>query len=68
MTDLMVTALACDYTRIITFMFAPSGSNIVYDFLDGVYADHHTLSHYGAPSGGADGRARCPTPTSSSWP
>jgi hypothetical protein len=50
MTQLMVTALACDYTRVITFMLAPSGTSIVYDFLDGVYVDHHTLSHYGAPS------------------
>ena len=55
MSQLMVTALTCDYTRIVTFMFAPSGSSIVYDFLDGVTADHHTLSHYGAPSGGSLG-------------
>jgi hypothetical protein len=50
MIQLMLTAFTCDYTRIVTFMLAPSGSSIVYDFLDGVYADHHTLSHYGAMS------------------
>lgn len=45
MTDLMVTALQCDFTRIITFMAGASTSLTRYDFLAGVTSDHHNLSH-----------------------
>jgi hypothetical protein len=45
MNDLMVTALACDLTRVITFMVGNAGSNRVYDFL-GIGDGHHELSHH----------------------
>jgi hypothetical protein len=49
MNDLMVTALSCDLTRVITFMLGNAASNRVYDFL-GVRDGHHQLSHHqGAP-------------------
>lgn len=44
MTDLMVVALQCDYTRLITFMTGISTSTTVYGFL-GHGLDHHSLSH-----------------------
>jgi hypothetical protein len=44
MTDLMVTAFQCDYTRLFTFMTGASTSLTVYDFLE-ITTDHHTLSH-----------------------
>ena len=44
MSDLMVLALQCDYTRIFTFMTGASTSETVYSFLD-INRDHHTLSH-----------------------
>ncbi len=45
MNDLIVTAFACDLTRVITFMLGNAGSNRVYDFL-GVRDGHHQLSHH----------------------
>jgi hypothetical protein len=45
MNDLMVTALACDLTRVITFMMGNAGSNRVHDFL-GIRDGHHQLSHH----------------------
>ncbi|MBX2798712.1 MAG: DUF1552 domain-containing protein [Myxococcales bacterium] len=46
MTDLMVVALQCDYSRIITFMSAPSSSYMVYDFADDtIRRNHHEISH-----------------------
>lgn len=44
MRDLMVIALQCDYTRVLTFMSSPSSSYAVYDWL-GVTEQHHTVSH-----------------------
>lgn len=44
MTDLMVVAFQCDYTRLFTFMTGASTSLTIYDFLD-ITTDHHTLSH-----------------------
>ncbi len=46
MADIMVIALECDVTRVITFMFANGGSNRVHDFL-GVTRAHHQISHHG---------------------
>lgn len=42
--DLMVVALQCDYTRVLTFMGGPSTAMTSFPFL-GISADHHTLSH-----------------------
>lgn len=50
MTDLMVTAFQCDFTRLITFMTGASTSLTQYNFLDGVTSDHHNLSHAWAGS------------------
>lgn len=44
MIDLMVVALQCDYTRVLTFMAGSTTCTTVYDFL-GISQDHHTLSH-----------------------
>ncbi len=44
MSDLMLVALRCDYTRILTFMSSPSSSYMVYDWL-GATSNHHVLSH-----------------------
>ncbi len=42
MTDLMVTALACDQTRVFTYVFSEHNNNWVYDALkDG----HHRMTH-----------------------
>ncbi|MBI4815704.1 MAG: DUF1552 domain-containing protein [Deltaproteobacteria bacterium] len=46
MSELMVAALRCDLTRVVTFMLATSGSNRSYSFM-GVDGDHHDLSHHG---------------------
>jgi len=49
MTDLMVLALTCDATGIVTFMQANAASGRSYEFLDASGA-HHGLSHHqGAP-------------------
>jgi len=45
MTELMVVALQCDYTRILTFATGASTSQTVYDFLPGITEPHHYLSH-----------------------
>ena len=44
MADLVVLALQCDYTRVVTFMAGPSTAYHVYGHL-GHSQDHHTLSH-----------------------
>jgi hypothetical protein len=45
LTDLMVLALQCDRTRVISFMLGNAGSNRSYDFL-GVSGGHHEISHH----------------------
>jgi hypothetical protein len=45
MNELMVVALHCDLTRVVTFMLGPGGSNQTYPFL-GVPEAHHQLSHH----------------------
>ena len=45
MIDLMVVALECDITRVITFMLGPAASNQTYDFI-GVPGAHHQISHH----------------------
>lgn len=44
MTDLMVLALQCDYTRILTFMAGPTSALTAFTDL-GITKAHHTLSH-----------------------
>ncbi len=46
MADLMVLALRCDQTRIITFMHGPGSAYHDYRFLD-VVGLHHAISHHG---------------------
>lgn len=46
MLDLMVLAFQSDVTRISTFMFGNSVSNINFAFLPGVKEAHHSLSHH----------------------
>lgn len=45
MNELMVLALHCDLTRVITFMLGPGGSNQTFPFI-GVPEAHHQLSHH----------------------
>jgi hypothetical protein len=45
MLDLMVLAMQCDATRVITFMLGNAGSNRSYPFL-GVSEGHHEISHH----------------------
>jgi hypothetical protein len=45
MNDLMVLALQCDATRVITFMLGNAGSNRSYPFL-GASGGHHDYSHH----------------------
>ncbi len=45
MNDLMVLALQCDATRVITFMLGNAGSNRSYAFL-GANDGHHNYSHH----------------------
>lgn len=45
MNEIMVKALECDLTRIVTFMMENAGSNRSFDFL-GVPNAHHELSHH----------------------
>jgi hypothetical protein len=45
MIDLMVVALQCDSTRVISFMLGNAGSNRSYPFL-GVPEAHHEISHH----------------------
>jgi hypothetical protein len=46
MSDLMVLAMRCDATRVLSFMLANAGSNRSYGFI-GVSGAHHELSHHG---------------------
>lgn len=46
MLDMMVLAFQTDTTRVCTFMFGNSVSNINFSFLDGVTGSHHSLSHH----------------------
>lgn len=45
MVDVMVTALQCDATRVISFMAANGGSGLAHDFL-GINSSHHDISHH----------------------
>ncbi len=45
MSDLMVLAMQCDLTRVVSFMLGNAGSNRSYNFL-GVNGAHHELSHH----------------------
>lgn len=45
LTDLMVLALQCDQTRVVTFMLENEFGSRYYDFL-GVGGDHHGLTHH----------------------
>jgi hypothetical protein len=45
MSDLMVLAMQCDATRIVTFMLGNAGSDRVYGNL-GLTKGHHTISHH----------------------
>ena len=45
MTDLMVLALQCDQTRVISFMLGDGFSNRTHEFI-GVSGSHHELSHH----------------------
>jgi hypothetical protein len=45
MSDLMVLAMQCDATRIITFMLGNAGSNRTYQNL-GISRGHHDISHH----------------------
>lgn len=46
MIDLMVMAFQADITRVSTFMFGNSVSNINFAFLPGVSGAHHSISHH----------------------
>jgi hypothetical protein len=46
MLDMIALALQTDTTRVCTFMFGNSVSNINFSFLDGVRGAHHSLSHH----------------------
>ena len=50
MADLMVLALQCDATRVITFMLGNAGSNRTYNFL-GISEGHHNISHHQGDAG-----------------
>lgn len=50
MTDLMVLALQCDQTRVISFMLGNAGSNRTYEHL-GIPDAHHELSHHMGDAG-----------------
>jgi hypothetical protein len=45
MSDLMVLAMQCDATRVITFRMSTAGSGRSYDFI-GVAGAHHEISHH----------------------
>jgi Protein of unknown function (DUF1552) len=47
MSDLMVLAMQCDATRIISFMLGNAGSNRTYGNL-GITRGHHDISHHGS--------------------
>lgn len=46
MLDIIATAFQSDTTRISTFMFGNSVSNVSFRFLDGVSLGHHDTSHH----------------------
>jgi hypothetical protein len=46
MLDIMAMAFQSDITRVSTFMFGNSVSDISFSFLDGVEGSHHSLSHH----------------------
>jgi len=47
MTDLTVTALTCNLTRVVTFMLANAGTGRSYSFVDAsIVGGHHDLSHH----------------------
>jgi hypothetical protein len=46
MLDIIALAFQTDTTRVSTFMFGNSVSNINFSFLDGVRGAHHSLSHH----------------------
>lgn len=50
MLDLIVLAVSCDTTRVVSFMLGNGGSGQVYDFL-GVNSGHHDLSHHAGDPG-----------------
>ncbi len=45
MIDVMVLAMQCDFTRVITFMMGNAGDNRAFPFI-GVPEQHHDLSHH----------------------
>jgi hypothetical protein len=45
MSDLMVKAVECDLTRVLSFMLGNAGSSLTFEFL-GVQGAHHDLSHH----------------------
>lgn len=47
MLDMIALAFEADITRIATFMFGNSVSEVNFSFLDGVNGSHHELSHHG---------------------
>lgn len=47
MLDLIVLALSCDTTRVVSFMLGNGGSGRSYDFL-GIPGAHHDISHHGS--------------------
>ena len=46
MMDMIATAFQTDTTRVCTFMFGNSVSNVSFRFLEGVSAGHHDVSHH----------------------
>jgi hypothetical protein len=46
-SDLMVLAMQCDATRIITFMLGNAVSQRAYPFLNNITRGHHDISHHG---------------------
>jgi hypothetical protein len=46
MLDMIVLAFRTDVTRVATFMFGNSVSNIDFSFVQGVRGGHHTISHH----------------------
>jgi hypothetical protein len=47
MLDLIVLALSCDTTRVVSFMLGNGGSGRSFDFL-GIPGAHHDISHHGS--------------------
>jgi hypothetical protein len=51
MLDMIATAFQTDTTRVSTFMFGNSVSNVSFRFLEGVSAGHHDVSHHQKDAG-----------------